>query len=324
MAMVTYLTLFFGIGQLIWLYRISKKKANFFVMISILVILYCVTYCFYMTAYPNFWIFAMGQWFGVSIFYSLACYFTLAIDSFRIFPEYLTRSRIIVCFIVYYLPFVAVFAVLLYNHEKPDRDRLGCRDIPRLIYLIMALIVNAVFAVSFATIYFYAQDRVKMSKGYLLKHLLPIILIILCFTISYTINFFIYLYSYILSKYGDFPIKESASCSRVLKLTHGDSLAYIALLLQYFWLIPPVWCIYYYIWATHRKETRKQTESLTIREEVTTQDNEVNLRDTVYRDEVMISQDFLKVNKGKTYGFGITPNEFSYEDHDAESLLTRQ
>jgi hypothetical protein len=35
--------------------------------------------------------------------------------------------------------------------------------------------------------------------------------------------------------------------------------------------------------------------------------------------------DFLKEKKGKTYGFGVTPtNEFSYEDHDAESLLMRQ
>jgi hypothetical protein len=125
-----------------------------------------------MTAFPNFFIFAIGQWIGVSIFYSLACYFTLAIDSFRIFPEYLTRkyafliavfvfvtpvlifrihtfftflsflysffslsfvlltvSRIIACFIVYYLPFVAVFAVLLYNHEKPGKDRSGCKGI---------------------------------------------------------------------------------------------------------------------------------------------------------------------------------------------------
>jgi hypothetical protein len=38
-------------------------------------------------------------------------------------------------------------------------------DIPRMLYLIMALLVNAVFAASFATVYFYAQDRVKMSKG---------------------------------------------------------------------------------------------------------------------------------------------------------------
>jgi hypothetical protein len=38
-------------------------------------------------------------------------------------------------------------------------------DIPRLIYLIMALTVNVIFSIAAATIYFNAQDNVKISKG---------------------------------------------------------------------------------------------------------------------------------------------------------------